>query len=112
VPRSDRLKTETARFKSKEHLDWVRQLGCSIQSHECNGVIQAHHLLKPWDGERGMGMKSNDKNVIPLCYKHHDILHRQFGNEYKFFEHYLGDEEYGKKLAQTLYEEHCRTSHE
>ena len=100
-------KTKTSRFKSKEHLNWVRQLGCSVQSRECNGPIQAHHLMKPWDGERGMGMKANDKNVVPLCFFHHHVLHTQFGDEYKFFESYVDDSEYGKKLAQTLYEQSC-----
>tara|TARA_R110000822_G_scaffold63631_1_gene156213 strand:+ start:131 stop:355 length:225 start_codon:yes stop_codon:yes gene_type:complete len=63
--------------------------------------------MKPWDGERGMGMKANDKNVVPLCFFHHHVLHTQFGDEHKFFESYVDDSEYGKKLAQTLYEQSC-----
>lgn len=99
------LNQTTSRFKSKRHLEWVRSLGCALASHDCNGPIQAHHLMKPWDGERGMGMKSNDKNVIPLCHKHHSTLHTQFGNEYKFFMEYAGSEDYGKRLAEALYEQ-------
>tara|TARA_R110002153_G_scaffold244479_1_gene399896 strand:- start:638 stop:862 length:225 start_codon:yes stop_codon:yes gene_type:complete len=67
--------------------------------------------MKPWDGERGMGMKANDKNVVPLCFFHHHVLHTQFGDEHKFFESYLDDPEYGKKLAETLYEQSCWANH-
>jgi hypothetical protein len=98
-------KKQTLRFKSKDHLNWVRGLGCAIQCHDCNGPIQAHHLMKPWHGERGMGMKSDDANVIPLCHKHHSMLHTQYGDEYKFFTTYTDQEDYGKSLAKALWEE-------
>jgi hypothetical protein len=99
------LKTQKSRFKNKKHLAWVRSLGCAVQCHECNGVIQAHHLLKPWSGERGMGMKSNDRNAIPLCFRHHHLLHTKFGDELKFFEHYTGKADYGKALAEALWDQ-------
>ena len=97
-------KTKTSRFKSKEHLNWVRQLGCSVQCRECNGPIQAHHLMKPWDGERGMGMKANDKNVVPLCFFHHHVLHTQFGDEHKFFESYVDDQSCWANNKEVIYE--------
>lgn len=99
------LSLQTRRFKSPKHLNWVRSLGCAIQSSDCYGPIQVHHLLKPWHGERGMGMKSDDSNVIPLCLKHHSILHTHFGDEYKFFQKYTEREDYGKILAEALWEQ-------
>lgn len=75
-------------------------------SDDCNGVTQAHHLLKPWDGLRGMGMRSNDKNVIPLCMHHHGLLHTKFGSEKAFFESFGLGENLGKALAKNLWESH------
>lgn len=93
------------RFKSKQYLHWIHELGCTINDHKCNGPIQAHHLLKPWVGGRGMGMKADDRNVIPLCMHHHSELHVKFGDEFQFFSHYEKPEEYGKQLAEALYQE-------
>tara|TARA_B100000497_G_C7479444_1_gene294544 strand:- start:349 stop:558 length:210 start_codon:yes stop_codon:yes gene_type:complete len=61
--------------------------------------------MKPWVGGRGMGMKADDRNVIPLCLHHHSTLHTVFGNEFKFFEHYGKPEDYGQRLARSLYDE-------
>lgn len=55
-----------------------------------------------------MGMKSDDANIVPLCFRHHHILHTKYGNELKFFKHYWDDEDYGKKLAKALFEEGTR----
>lgn len=90
------------RYQNKKHLDYIHTLSCSCINHECHGVIQAHHLLKPWDGVRGMGMKSNDKNLIPLCLFHHDKLHRM-GNELDFSYKYFGWEFQLKHIAQKLW---------
>ena len=85
------------RFKSQKHLSFIRDKACIV----CNTkhAIQAHHLLKPWKGERGMGMKSSDHNVIPLCFTHHHELHNT-GDEYKFFEKRGLPENHGKNLAR------------
>lgn len=93
------------RSKSKVYLKWIHELGCTINDHKCNGPIQAHHLLKPWVGGRGMGMKADDRNVIPLCMHHHSELHVKFGDEFKFFENYDKPEDYGQRLAKALYHE-------
>ena len=48
-------------------MEFVANQNCSLHSHSsypCSGGVQAHHLLKPWDGIRGMSIKSNDKNTI------------------------------------------------
>tara|TARA_R100001440_G_scaffold72257_1_gene95878 strand:- start:4426 stop:4686 length:261 start_codon:yes stop_codon:yes gene_type:complete len=74
----------------------------------CQGVVQAHHLLKPNDGFKGtssrFGVKSNDSDVIPLCQFHHSQLHTKFGDEYKFLKHYGFKEDAAQKYAKELYE--------
>ena len=93
------------RFKSKAHLSWVHELGCTINNKDCRSPLQAHHLLKPWVGGRGMSMKADDRNVIPLCLFHHMELHTKYGNEDKFFDHYSDNPDYGRTLAEALYNE-------
>jgi len=78
---------------------------CCVNDFSCGGEVQAHHLLKPWRGERGMGMKASDDNVIPLCQYHHSVLHDRVGNEFKFFVKYGRKETFGQELARKLYEE-------
>ena len=95
------------RFVDKEHLKSVANMQCCLKTfgiaEDCNGVTQAHHLLKPYDGTRGMGMKSNDKNVIPLCRHHHTLLHTKYGSEKSFFKAYGLQEDFGKQIAESLY---------
>ena len=92
--------TKKSKFVSKKHLQYVaEQICCLSFKGNCGGGVQAHHLLKPWSGVRGMGIKANDKNAIPLCYKHHAELHDSVGDEYKFFLNYKLPEEFGKMVA-------------
>tara|TARA_R100000149_G_C5841653_1_gene113454 strand:+ start:466 stop:777 length:312 start_codon:yes stop_codon:yes gene_type:complete len=88
------------RYTNKKHLEHIHTLHCCVSNVDCSGVIQAHHLLKPFDGVRGMGMKANDKNLVPLCLYHHTELHRM-GNEYEFSYKYFGLESQLKHIAQT-----------
>jgi len=46
-----------------------------------------------------MGLKANDKNLIPLCQRHHIMLHKR-GNELAFFEEMAGFADFGKVTAQ------------
>jgi hypothetical protein len=48
-------------------------------------------------------MRANDRNVIPLCYKHHQELHDQLGTEANLFAKYGLDENHGKSYAETLF---------
>ena len=64
--------------------------------------IEAHHLLKPWQGGRGMGMKAGDQNAVPLCATHHRELHHH-GDEFYYFESRIGDRHAGKMLAMRLW---------
>lgn len=90
------------RLVDLEHLKWVATKPCMI----CNKrPVQVHHLLKPYDGARGMGRKSGDNNVIPLCYHHHAELHTKFGSEKLFFDKYWRNEHAGKILAEDLYKQ-------
>ena len=72
------------RQKNIQHVKNVVEMPCCLRQYGgCEYGVQAHHLLKPMFGTRGMSMRSDDSNVIPLCYKHHSQLHRT-GNESKF----------------------------
>ena len=99
------MKTKTKAFRSKKHLKEVSEMPCCVNDFSCGGEVQAHHLLKPWRGERGMGMKASDDNVIPLCQYHHSVLHDRVGNEFKFFVKYGRKETFGQELARKLYED-------
>ena len=93
------------RFLNNKHLKFVASHPCCIKqfSNDCQGGVQAHHLLKPYDGLRGMGLKAGDNNSVPLCQYHHARLHDGFGNEDKFWELYGLNPEYGRGLAELLY---------
>jgi hypothetical protein len=94
------------RLEDKKHLMWVRTLPCFISKSgflSCQGVIQAHHLLKPSDGKRGWSLKAGDDQVIPLCYFHHAQLHTKYGNEFKFLKHYGFKETAGQEYAEQLW---------
>ena len=90
------------RYKNKKHLQYIHTLNCSVSNVDCNGEIQAHHLLKPFDGARGMGMKASDKNLVPLCVYHHRELHKM-GNEFKFSLKYFGIYNQLQYIAQTFW---------
>jgi|TARA_B110000977_G_C10915027_1_gene430802 hypothetical protein len=99
------------RLVNQKHLMWVRTLPCFIRSAGFlthSEAIQAHHLLKPNKGyketNKRMGVKSNDSDVIPLCYYHHSLLHTKFGTEENFFKHYGMSPDAGQKYAKQLYE--------
>lgn len=86
-------------LKVPNHLDYVRHRPCCL----CGKVgVEAHHLLRPWSGVRGMGMKAGDQNAIPLCPHHHRALHHA-GNEERFFAEVTGDESFGRLLAMKLW---------
>jgi len=96
------------RFQNKKHLEWIRTLPCLIckagyYSH--SSEVQAHHLMKPYDGKRGLSLKSNDRNVIPLCMMHHSLLHTKFGDEYKFFASFGLPATFGQEWARRLWED-------
>ena len=107
------------RYINKKHLEWVTELGCCIRTHynnlemmgtlptnpsECSefNVIQAHHLLKPFYSSRGMGLRAGDKDVIPLCEKHHRELH-MLGNEYDFFQQVVFNSRFGILTVQKVW---------
>lgn len=85
---------------SVSHLSMVRQCPCVIcGKYGCD----PHHLLRT--GERGMGMKSPDKDALPLCLGpegHHtgpDSPHAH-GNEDAWFASHGLD---GRAIAKSLW---------
>ena len=95
-------------YRDKRHVKFIASLSCLIGLRcgkgTCNGRTEAHHLLKPWSGGRGMSMKAGDENCIPLCQKHHMELHTKFGTEKNLFEHYGLAEDIGQQYAKAQYE--------
>lgn len=81
---------------------WVKDRNC-VLNKGCSGIVQAHHLLKPFDGSRGMGMKANDKNAIPLCLNHHTLLHTRYGTEANLFNDHGLSELTGMIVAEKLW---------
>ena len=92
------------RVLNGKHLAWVRSRPCAALSLSCNGPIQAHHLLKPWAGGRGMSLKADDRNVIPLCQYHHAELHTRHGSEKSFFNVHARSEDFAKLVAKELWD--------
>lgn len=92
----------TKRFQSRKHLEFVGSKPCCICGSQYS--IQVHHLLKPWNGYRGVSMRSNDKNVIPICFHHHNMLHKR-GNEEAFFEENGFTNYHGMSTARVLWYE-------
>lgn len=88
------------RYANLKHLEYVRSLPCILCGNDYG--VEAHHLLKPWRGSRGMSLKAGDDNVVPLCHNHHRKLH-ETGSEYKFFLNETGDENHGQFRARLLW---------
>ena len=62
-------KSKKKQASNKAFMEYVAKHNCCLMSHSsdivsssCGGGVQAHHLLKPWDGFRGMGMRASDNN--------------------------------------------------
>ena len=93
-------------IRNKNFMIFVANRECSLHNHStyrCSGGVQAHHLLKPWDGYRGMGLKAGDNNCIPLCQRHHAHLHDKHGNEDTFWQLFKLPEDYGRIVSQSLW---------
>jgi len=70
-PESFMLRPKRRRWENAKYTRWVKSQPCAC----CN--MQAddpHHIIGY--GQGGMGTKSHDLFVIPLCRAHHDELHR------------------------------------
>jgi hypothetical protein len=91
------------RYENKKHLSHVREKNCLCRGVDCYGDVEAHHLMKPWFGYRGMGMKAGDMNVLPLCHKHHMELH-DVGNENSFWVRKGHSPDFGRAVALRIWE--------
>lgn len=68
-PKAER-NTYAQRERFGDYMVWCKSLPCAardLDGHACNGVTEADHA-----GERGMGRKCSDFEVIPLCKLAHD----------------------------------------
>lgn len=86
-------------MRDKKHLRQISQLPCMICCSPAPN--DAHHLMRT--GTRGMGQKSGDEWVVPLC----NTCHRQVtltGREEEFWEAHGWDYDRVKQHALSLYE--------
>jgi len=68
------------RIKDKEYLKWVASNPCIL----CQDTrSQAHHVT--FAMPRGFSQKVGDQYTVPLCYKHHHLLHTNGMSEKDFW---------------------------
>ena len=97
------LLPKTKHIKNRKHQEFVITFYCLLNEFGCcRGNIQAHHLLRPWYGYRGVGMRASDNNTVPLCSHHHTLLHK-FGDEDKFWTEFGYTSEHGREWAKELW---------
>ena len=97
------LLPKTKTIRNKKHLIFVCSFKCCLNGlSACSGHIQAHHLLKPWYGHRGTGMRASDCNAIPLCNHHHTQLHDR-GDEDAFWQSFDLSSDFGRKTAKSFW---------
>lgn len=88
APRAPKRKKKTAAEKregmSDKHLEMIRKLPCCVGMDHPGG--EAHHL-KLGTKERGIGLRSTDKNAVPMCHEHHINGVERAGskNEFRWF---------------------------
>ena len=91
------------KYQNKKHLAWIHEFQCVLhRKGHCHYQVQAHHLMKPWRGFRGMGMKATDHNLIPLCQRCHMELHKR-GDEFAFFREQTGNHLYGQEMSKAYW---------
>lgn len=70
--RTRRKSTYKRRDRDIAFMLWVKTMSCVARElgldtgHPCGGVIEADHA-----GTRGLGMKCDDRETIPICTEHH-----------------------------------------
>lgn len=57
-----------------DHLASIRKLPCVACLPTVRIAGEAHHLKMT--GDRGMGLRSQDKDAVPLCRAHHEDIER------------------------------------
>lgn len=82
-------RTKPGRIRCERHLQFVRGMRCMIC--RAPGPSESHHLLRVPDEPHGMGIRTGDDWAVPLCSKHHRILH-QSGDETGFFKEWVADQ--------------------
>ena len=59
--------------RDKKYREYVATLPCSVCGIEDDTVV-GHHLIGV--GQGTMGGKASDLDLMPMCHKHHDEIHR------------------------------------
>ena len=81
-----KVSAKVAPAVTASHLRFVRQLPCCVCGR--GGGVDPHHL-RGYQLGRGMGKKSDDKWVVPLCRNHHNEVHTVgTKKELEWFEEY------------------------
>ena len=61
--------------KHPKHLEWIKKQRCLLHGGECGGQVVPHHVRNGTGA--GTGLKPDDRWTVPLCFWHHDRLHRE-----------------------------------
>ena len=69
-PESFMLRPKRRRWECEKYTRWVKAQPCACCGQQAD---DPHHLIG--HGQGGMGTKSHDLFVLPLCRRHHDELH-------------------------------------
>lgn len=67
------------RIKAPEHLELIRRLPCLACGYSAGRVQAAHVSMSDallGKRGRGLGMKSDDRWVVPLCFSCHERQHK------------------------------------
>lgn len=60
-------------LRDPDYLRSFQHRECLARGHgECSGDVVGHHLLLGWMGK---SIKPPDNAAVPLCHRHHMVLH-------------------------------------
>lgn len=59
-------------YHSPERVSWVKQQPCICKGRSCDGEIENAHVKGG-----GVGRKAGHEFIVPLCRRHHRVLHVQ-----------------------------------
>ncbi len=87
-------------------MDKVASLGCYC----CERPASLHHIRNNGKGNVGMGRKSSNYEVIPLCYDHHQGKFSIHMSKKTFIEKFGTEKEILKNILERLRQFECHSS--
>ena len=90
----------------KKHMDMVASLGCYC----CSRPAALHHIRNNGKGNVGMGRRSSNYEVIPLCHDHHQGKFSIHMSKKAFEKKFGKEKEILDIVLQRVKEEECHSS--